>query len=274
MAQAQQVHQQGPSQFHLENNIIQVHGTTVSYEYKGLEDIELEDGFFVYTPLAVFPNEAAIAVVNMLPPAIVQKLRGASWFKGAKKFSDPLLEECYLAAGVDASKSGHGNAPIGGRQAEILVKLVFEGTLQDGTLVYSNEFKIPIVICTGCLISPQMDSGLYLQEVQAGNAEKISCVVPACTDGQDMCSSYGSCFNSNFIVSPAANGVLAKCATDGFATASSQLVPPNAASFIGTYDPNAPPHVKLSHLQFRYAFDKVNAHCLLLDEAPLWPSAE
>ena len=76
------------------------------------------------------------------------------------------------------------------------------------------------------------------------------------------------------MVDPQANEVLTKCATDGFATASSQLTPPNAAAFIGSYDPNAPPAVKLSHLQFRYAFDKVNAYCLLLNEAPLWPPAE
>ena len=38
------------------------------------------------------------------------------------------------------------------QSAELLVSVVLEGQLQDGTVVYSNEFTYPITVCNQCLL--------------------------------------------------------------------------------------------------------------------------
>jgi hypothetical protein len=120
-----------------------------------------------------------------------------------------------------------------------------------------------------------MDPGLYLQQTTLGGETDLGCPNVACVDGQDTCSDFANCFTRNFFVDTKADVRLASCAQDvGFNPNQSLWKHPTSWPFIGTYNPAGGVIEKLDHLRFRYAFERVDAYCNLLDEAPLWPPVE
>ena len=270
---SQQVSGLGPAEAHLDNGVIQVMGATVRYEVEGLE-VKLPQNFFQHAPTAAFPAEASVVQINIMPPQVVQLLRTDPWLSGKKKFSDGLIESCYLTAAAGGNPSWT-NVPVGGREVEILVIITFEGALQDGVIVHSNEIRYPLRVCNGCLLFPQMDPGLYLQGTVFGNASEFKCPNAPCVDGQDTCSDFGTCFDRNFFVDTAADARLASCAEDvDYKPNQSLWQHPTNWPFVGSYNPAGSVSDKLNHLRFRYAFERVDAYCNLMDEAPLWPPAE
>jgi len=263
----------GPSQAHLDNGVIQIMGATVRYEVEGLQ-VKLPQNFFQHSPTAAFPAEASVAQINVMPPQVLQVLRTDPWLSGQKEFNDGLIESCYLTAGAGGDPKW-SNVPIGGREVEVVALITFEGILQDGIFVYSNEMRYPIRVCNGCLLFPQMDPGLYLQQTILAGATGLACPNIACVDGQDTCSDFSNCFDRNFFVDTKADIKLTSCAQDvGFNPNESLWKHPTSWPFIGTYNPAGDVIEKLDHLRFRYAFERVDAYCNLLDEAPLWPPVE
>ena len=63
------------------------------------------------------------------------------------------------------------------QSAQLLVRVTMEGQLQDGTIVYSNEFTYPITVCNRCLI--------YYPVADCTTQESEPEVVAPCFPGQD-----------------------------------------------------------------------------------------
>lgn len=250
----------GPNKFHLENGAVQLVGATVNYDTEGLS-VSLPSGFFQYTPSGIFPREVGVGVVNLVPPAVLQILRTEPWLVGDKEVQDPLVAACLESVSGEATWR---NVPLGGREVTILARVVFEGILQDGTEVRSNEFRFPIKICNGCLLSLDAHACGVLSLSGAQ-----TCPSPPCNAGQDDCTESALCFSQHFLVEQDMQSRLVQCASNpNFPPANVPTASPaNCGEFIG------PEYTAgdVTYLLYRYAFERVNAYCRLRAESPLWP---
>ena len=269
MARSEEVTGFGPTSKHLETNNMQLIGATVNYDTAGL-DVDLPQGFFQYTPTGILPQEAAVGIVNLLPPAVMAELRKEPWLVGTKAFEDPLLSACYQT--VDGAPPTWKGAPLGGREVEIVARVRFEAALLDGTEVISNELRFPIRVCNGCLVTPQGHPGRILDLFSPTSFdEPLICNVPQCIPGADRCFDVRKCFVDNFYVEEGQVERLQQCANDpNFPPPSIPLCNPPLQKNIGCYDPTEDVQTKIQHLFFRFAFERVDAFCALEHEAPLW----
>ncbi len=276
MARSEEVTGKGAKDVALENNLISITGVTVSYDVQGLQ-VALPSGFFQYTPMGIYPQEAAIVFVNLMPPPVLKVLRTEPFLVGTKSYTDPLLSACHEREFGDAG--GWDNVPLGGREAQVLVRLRFEGTLHDGIEVVSNELLFPITICNGCLISPRTDDALGIvldvflpESVDESNYPETA----PCIAGQDKLFDSRRCVHRHYFVDPSAVTWLDKCADDPtFPDVTDPLISPylcRGPEFIGLGCIHTTPYRK-DHMRTRYAIERSGAYCSTLEgESPTWPN--
>jgi hypothetical protein len=119
----------GPEQLRLDNNTISLKGARVYYDIGdvGLGTLSpaLELPQHQYIPMTGFVEADAegLTAIQIVPPLVGEILRFA-----------PKLQKRYSSA-------------------QMILRIVFEGKLLDGSLVKSNEFEYPVTVCNGCLIS-------------------------------------------------------------------------------------------------------------------------
>ena len=251
-----------------ENNNIQIYGATVHYDTNG--SIALPQGFFVYAPLGLPPGAAGIAGINVLPPAVLQTMRRDSNLIGTKTMRDPFLKECFRS--VTGQDPTWTDAPLGGRTVNVLVRVKYEGVLQDGTIVLSNEFRFPLRVCNGCLLGPRLDHPCQAPDLfgagVAPEAAGCGAVVP-CISGQDRCTLVRECYVNHTEIPQSAFSRLETCASNA-ALFPVSLQDPTCDSWIGRPDPAAGPGSVLQNLAYRYVLERMDAYCTIMDEAPLW----
>jgi hypothetical protein len=271
LPRSQEVSGLGPAQAYLENNFLHILGSTVNYDSNGLS-ITLPQGFFQYSPSAAMPGEPAISVINVVPPSVLSILRNEPWLVQNKVMNNPLLAACFEQ--VTGENSEWRELPIGGRRAEILIRLKFEGYLQDGTEVISNELRFPLEICNGCLVAPQPQ--MHAADIARSilDAEGSFCtgqgIKVSCTTGQDNCVDVRKCFNENFLAEGEVVDILKQCASDP--TFPPENVSTTTPSIYGVLLPPAYTPGDSSYLEQLYSFERVNAYCRLQAEAPLFPT--
>ena len=242
----------GVEQMHLDNNRVQLVGLTVNYDAPGLS-VALPQGFFVHTDTTIEPQGAGIGFANIFPPAVLQVLRTDPFFVGSKPMADPLLRACLVDA--DSTPLDWQNVPLDNRELEIVVRMTFEGVLQDGTEVRSNEYRFPVFVCTGCLLAAPQSSCQYASFYQGAQL----CKTQSCNPGQDTCSEYGPCFAQNFAVDPDAYDRLVTCAnTPGWPGPTVSNFPVCPTVGVDAFTPK-----DATNLLFRYAFERVNTYCNL-----------
>lgn len=267
MVRSQEVTNLGPSEKFLENNIIAMTGATIEYEYGG--SAELPSGFFQYSAYVVFPQEAAYSFINIVPPQVVQALRKDPWLTGSKPITDPLLSSCWK--NKFESEPVWQEVPIGGHEVELLVRITMEGRLLGGTEVISNTLVFPIRVCNGCLAQVIGDS-CFLDEAPVPDTEVTQCVV-----GQDRLYPPQFCTFEKFVVDASAQEWISDCVDDENWPPLEQaqnFSAPSGCSELGSYQLGVGGELdalnKL-HLQYRYAYDRLDAYCNLVTEAPLYP---
>ncbi|MFT5432386.1 MAG: hypothetical protein ACI9OJ_003085 [Myxococcota bacterium] len=269
-----------PSQGVLETNFVNLIGVTVNYEMPSGLSVDLPEVFH-YTPNSFGPTQAGVAVVNLLPISHLEMLFDDPFFTTTKPMNDTLLEECFKdAAGTPQT---WGPAPIGSQFATILVRMVFEGMLLDGTEVRSNEFVYPIQLCTGCLLArANEDAQVLLPALFAG---EVMCVDGArCALGQDFCQEYSFCAatHQSIIFDSAGSGLsnyatqITACIDDpNFANA---LIPnpvPVCGLWSETQAPGSIPasiySAKYNQMACRLLVSRLNAYCSIFRKLPWEP---
>ena len=247
----------------IDTNSISLIGATVSYDYEGLS-VELPQGFYQYAPTGVAPGQAGVGRVNLLPPAVLAVLRTEPWLVGSKAYQDPLLIAAMQTA-PETVPSWVG-VPLGGREVEIVARVAFDGVLHDGTTVISNELRFPIRVCVGCLVYPQTHPANVLLGGYLAPPEP-------CVAGQDTPMDAMGCLVENFFVEAKVDETLQQVAQDeNFPPPSIPLCHPLLTEFIECYPKDGTYAERVTHLRYRWAFERVDAYCALLHEAPLWPA--
>jgi hypothetical protein len=141
-----------PEHGYPETNTVSVKGASVWFEHALGDEVDLPD-FYAPTSGTIVPNGTTIVPLQIL------RHSEASIINNAKQFQ----------------------APYSG--AKILVHVVVDGLLQDGTPVYSNEFVYPITICRGCLVWNTYSSEDCCVKLPKEESGKLD--VP-CSPGQDQ----------------------------------------------------------------------------------------
>jgi hypothetical protein len=249
----------------LENNNIHIQGAQINYDVVGLSK-SLPQGFFQFAPNGILPGEVGVMSVNVIPTAVLRILREEPWLVGNKPIVDPYIRECFQ--NVTGEVPSWKNVPLGGRTIEILVRITFEGTLQNGEVIRSNEFRFPLTVCSGCLIEPQVHPCNTMALFEPNKTQELLlCDEVSCNPGQDNCYDMRICFVQNFYVDGEAAKRLSQCAQNPAFPPPNIGVDDGCAGAIGPYVQG-----DLANLEWRYSFERVNAYCFLSDEAPVWPT--
>jgi len=272
-----QVHGLGAAQTFLNNNDINVQGAEISYSAAGL-DVTLPSGVFQVLPIGLKSGEKGVAAFNIMPSEIINLLKQSNFLVGTKAIRDPYIKECFET--VLGESADWKDVPLGGREATVMIKLVLEGTLADGSLVKSNEFRYPVKVCNGCLITPQVDACTitqYFDEesipdyIKPTLCQKLPCVI-----GQDQCFDARLCFNMNaHVEEPVVEKLLACANNPAFPSPAAGLTDSNAC--LGSVTPwtgalGTESATRLSQLLTRYSYERYDAYCLLQHESPTWGS--
>ena len=154
--ETEEVTGKGPKELMADNSTILIRGAIVNYEVDPIIEAEilartgatLPSDKFIHSAVSVESSKSALAAVEVVTSDVGQLLRQAQLIMG----------EAY-------------------QSAQMLVRVTLEGQLQDGTIVYSNEFVYPITICNRCLI--------YYPVKDCTNLETEPEVVAPCFPGQD-----------------------------------------------------------------------------------------
>jgi hypothetical protein len=123
-----------PTSLSTENNLVSMTGVYISYRVSDDLTVELADGSqaalgsrpeladnFAQLPGSMNPTDLRVWELAAIPPPVGNALNNATG-----------LRDKYATS-------------------EVLVDIKFEGTLVDGSIVYSNVFTYPIWVCRGCL---------------------------------------------------------------------------------------------------------------------------
>ena len=153
---SEEVTGKGPKELMTDNSTILIRGALISYEVDPIIEAEitartgvgLPTDKFVHSAGSVEANKNSLGALEVVTSDVGQLLKQAQLIMG----------EAY-------------------QSAQLLVKVTMEGQLQDGTIVYSNEFTYPITICNQCLI--------YFPVADCTNQETEPEVVAPCFPGQD-----------------------------------------------------------------------------------------
>ena len=143
----------GVEDFRLNNNSITLLGVTVDFDYDVASDLAFEvffedyQGVFVHGSGTVGPGETSPTIVPVIP-----------WKLGNELAAAPSLQV------------------LGGAGAELVLRVVVHGVLNDHTVVRSNEFWYPLTVCNGCLV-------YFPPNVNPRKLEEA--VVVPCAPGQD-----------------------------------------------------------------------------------------
>ena len=267
----------GAAQTFLNNNDINVQGVEISYESSGLA-VNLPTGLFQVVPIGLKSGESGVASFNLVPVEVINQLKESAFLVGPKPIRDPYIKECFeTVLGETPEWSG---VPLGGREATILVKMVLEGTLADGQVVKSNEFRFPIKVCTGCLVKPQVDACEVLTLFDEDNLLEFErsqlCDRTPCIIGQDLCFDARMCFEQNAHVEESMVDKLLACANNpAFPSPAAGLLDTNTC--LGPVSPwtgglATESATRLSQLLTRYSYERYDAYCYLEHESPTWGS--
>jgi hypothetical protein len=271
----------GTGNGYLNNNDVSVQGAQIFYDTAGLS-VSLPQGFFQPAPIGMPAGESGVLTLNVIPSAVLELLRQEPFLVGEKPMRDPFIRECFETVLGEAAV--WNNVPLGGREVFITVRLIFEGVLSDGIVVHSNEFRMPIKVCTGCLIQPQMSActaELLLDEEDDSIPELLLnsvCKANSCVVGQDKCWDARKCFLENAFVEEAVVDKLLTCASNpAFPSPTAGLKDPNSclgALPLSTGGGGAETASRLTALLSRYTYERYDAYCYLEDEAPTWPAQD
>ena len=143
LPQSAQVTQLTPESGLTETSTVMIAGATIEYEHN--LGVDLPSGFFVGSASGAMALEEAVAIMNILPPPVLDRIKESPLFVGRKPVSNSYLEQCL-------PNHSWENFPIGGKRAEIIAKITLEGYTAGGLQVLSNEFRYTITLCNGCLI--------------------------------------------------------------------------------------------------------------------------
>lgn len=121
----------GPPELLADNSTVLIKGAILNYQVDPIIEAEIQartgvtlpQDKFVYSAGSVEANKNTIGSIEVVTSDVGQ-----------------LLQQAQLIMGEPY------------QSAELLVSVVLEGQLQDGTVVYSNEFTYPITICNQCLL--------------------------------------------------------------------------------------------------------------------------
>jgi len=153
---SEEVTGKGPKELMTDNSTIFIRGAIITYEVDPIIEAEilartgvgLPTEKFVYSAGSVEANKNSLGALEVVTSDVGQLLKQAQLIMG----------EAY-------------------QSAQLLVNVTLEGQLQDGTIVYSNEFTYPITICNRCLI--------YYPVADCTRQDEEPEVIAPCFPGQD-----------------------------------------------------------------------------------------
>ncbi len=242
----------------LDANSVQIIGARMNYSASGVT-ASLPSDFFSYSSIVVQPNEAGVAIVDLLPPAAVNALRADPFFLADQDIRDPTVKACLEIE--EGETPVLENVPAPGRSVDIIVKVQIESVTIGGNEVLSNELFFTLRICMGCLVSPGWDSTSYLLAREGGAEFCNTQEEDRCYFGSDNCEEQELCLQLYNNVDPAIDSRLQACADDP--TFPGQQLALRAHPLCKSMPPLVPgkEYDRLSHLRCLYGLEKSSAYC-------------
>lgn len=225
LPQSAQVTQLTPESGLTETSTVMISGAMIEYEHN--LGVDLPSGFFSGAVSGAAALEEGVAIVNLLPPAVMDKIKESPLFVGRKPITNSYLEQCL-------PNHSWENFPVGGKRGEVIVKLTLEGYTAGGLKVLSNEFRYTIEVCNGCLVSGFGDFCAVFQ-----NGEPSVNIGGACGLGQDGFTNMFDLLGYCYQVDSQNVDALLNCGNNTGFPASQAFIPPCLGSTFPSGTPAA-----------------------------------
>ena len=206
-----------------DTSTIIISGATIEYEHN--LGVDLPSGFFVSSSSSALTLANGIAIMNILPPEVLDRIKASPLFVGRKPVSNSYLEQCL-------PNHSWENFPVGGKRAKITVKVTLEGQTAAGLKLLSNEFRYGIEVCNGCLIQR---FGNFCNVFDTGEASQV--VGGPCGLGQDGFTNMFDLLDYCYLVDPQNIDALVNCGNNTGFPASQSFIP----ECLGTNFPSGTP---------------------------------
>jgi hypothetical protein len=223
LPQSAQVTQLTPESGLTETSTVMITGAHIEYEHN--LGVDLPSGFFVGSASGALALEEAVAIVNILPPPVLDRIKESPLFVGRKPVSNSYIEQCL-------PNHSWENFPLGGKRGEVIVKVTLEGLTAGGLQVLSNEFHYSITVCNGCLVGGFGD----FCSVFSTGVPGLTAGGP-CGLGQDGLTSMFDLLSYCYQVDPQNVDALANCGNNNGFPASQAFIP----SCLGNSFPSGTP---------------------------------